>query len=351
MLDLLHPLLVLLTRAFHAQLERENRFLKLENQILRAKIQGRIVPTPEDRARLVRYGRELGSAIKDIISVVTPATFRRWVRQADGGIIGKRSGRPRKPESTRKLVIRLANENPGWGQQRIADELEKLDVSICGNTVKAILREAGLGPQPNRRKNTGTTWNEFMRIHANSIVAADFLTKEVWTLAGKVTCYVLFFIHLGSRKVHICPPTYSPNGAWMAQQARNLCMAMQDWPEDQKPRYLVHDRDTKFTERFRAIIGDEGVRHVPIPKRAPDCNAYAESWIASLKRECLNHFTCFGRAHLAHVLRSYETFYNRFRPHQSMSHRPLARLAKGQGSVSCREWLGGLLRHYYRETG
>lgn len=348
--NLIHPLLVLLARAFHSQLERENRFLKLESQILRSKVKGRIVPTPEDRARLVRYGRELGSAIKDTISIVTPTTFMRWVRQADGGPIGKRSGRPRKSAEVRQLVIRMANENPDWGCKRIEGELKKLEIQCCSNTVKAILIEAGIGPQPGRRKNTGSTWNEFMRIHANSIVAADFLTKEVWTLAGKFTCYILFFIHIGSRKVHICPPTYSPNGQWMAQQARNLCMEMQDWPEDQKPKYLVHDRDTKFTDHFRRIIGAEGARYVQIPKNAPDCNAYAEAWVASLKRECLNHITCFGRRHLGHVLGRYEAYYNEYRPHQSKGNRTLRNTGRGQGAIRCESWLGGLLKHYHRES-
>jgi putative transposase len=351
---LLRRLLSSLSKGTKAQLQRENRYLKLENEILRSKLKCRVVVSPEDRARLVRFGREVGAALRKLVTIVEYATFQRWLREAapTAKAIGKRSGRPPKGQSVKDLVIRLATENPGWGYQRISGELRKLEVSCCSNTVKAILEEAGIGPQPGRRKNSGsTTWNEFTRIHANSIVAADFLTKEVWTLAGKMTAYVLFFIHLGSRKVHVCPPTYSPDGAWVAQQARNFSMATQGWPEKPDMRYLIVDRDTKFTEHFKGILKSDGLRYVQIPRKAPDCNAYAEAWVASLKRECLDYFSCFGLGHLQHVLKGYETFHNRFRPHQRKGNRPLAPLPKGKGEVKRQEFLGGLLNHYYREAG
>jgi len=149
----LHPLLLLLARTIHSQLIRENEFLKVENQILRSKVKGKIVPTPEERAKLVRFGRELGPAIKNIISIVTPGTFRRWVRAAGGAVIdaiGSRTGRKSKPESTRSLVLRFANENPGWGYQRISGELKKLDIQCCSNTVKKMLIEAGMLPTSGR---------------------------------------------------------------------------------------------------------------------------------------------------------------------------------------------------------
>ncbi len=349
----LSKLLSSLTGGTKAQLRREVRFLKVENEILCSKIQGRVIPTPEDRARLVRFGRELGPAIDKLISIVQPETFRKWLRVSDGGnALGKKSGRPAKSKSTKELVIQMAQENPGWGYTRISGELAKVSITCCPNTVKAILVDAGIAPQPGRRRNSGsTTWNEFTRMHANSIVAADFLTKEVTTLAGKFTCYILFFIHLGSRRVHVSSATYSPDAAWMAQQARNMAVVMQDWPEADRPKYLIHDNDPKFTAQFDELMRGNGARKVKIPKESPNCNAYAEAWVASLRRECLDHFTCFGKRHLDFVLQSYVTFYNRYRPHQGRGNKPLKLLPAGQGQVKRWEFLGGLLSHYYREAG
>ena len=350
MSKVIHPLFALLAKAVHAHLERENRFLKVENQILRSKLKSRVIVTPEDRARLVRFGRELGPAIKDIISIVQPKTFMRWVRAASGGAIGKKSGRPPKGQEVKALVLRLARENPGWGYQRISGELRKLNIACCSNTVKKILTEAGLAPRPMRRKDTDSTWNEFLRRHADSILAADFFTKEVWTCFGKVTHYVLFFVHLGTRKVYIAGSTRRPNARWVERRARTLkdvCAGM-GW----RAKYLVHDRDTKFTPTFDEILGSSGIRYVQIPRRAPNCNAYCEAWVASLKRECLDRFLCFGKRHLDYIVGTYADFHNRFRPHQGKGNRTLTPLpVRADGEVRCESRLGGLLRHYHREAG
>ena len=161
MTKILHPILLLAAKVIHAQLVRENEFLRLENTILRRRVKGKVIPTPEERADLVRFGRELGPAIKSIISVVHPITFAKWLRQAAGrnlSAIGKKVGRKCKSESVQAFIVRMANENPQWGYQRIAGELKKLDIRCCGNTVKRILVAAGLAPRPNRRSwAPGTT--------------------------------------------------------------------------------------------------------------------------------------------------------------------------------------------------
>ncbi len=349
MAKLIHPLFALLAKAVHAHLERENRFLKVENQILRSKLKSRVIVTPEDRARLVRFGRELGPAIRNIISIVQPKTFMRWLRAASGGAIGKKSGRPPKGQNVKVLVLRLARENPGWGYQRISGELKKLNIACCSNTVKKILTEAGLAPRPMRRKDTNSTWNEFIKRHADSILAADFFTKEVWTLCGKVTHYVLFFVHLGTRKVYIAGSTRRPNARWVERRARTLTAACEEmgW----RAKYLIHDRDTKFTTEFDNILKRNDIRYVQIPRKAPNCNAYSEAWVASLKRECLDHFVCFGKRHLDYIVQCYADFYNRLRPHQGRGNRTLSPLtARAEGEVVCESWLGGLLKHYSREA-
>jgi len=193
----------------------------------------------------------------------------------------------------------------------------------------------------------------------NSLVACDFFCKLVITPLGVKTAYCLFFIHLGTRKIFLCPATYHPNEAWMMQQARNVQM----WLDDRgfEPRFLLRDRDTKSTAAFDQLFRDTGTRIVTTPVRAPNANAYAESWVGSVKRECLNHFVCFGLGHLDHILREYVHFYNRHRPHQGLGSRPLSSVVGVRGDVSvtarlddnpddirCKRLLGGLLRHYYR---
>ncbi len=351
MTRVLHPLLLLAARLVHSQLVRENEFLKVENRILRSRVKDKVIPTPEERAELVRFGRELGAAIKEIISIVSPITFARWAKQAAGrnlSAIGKRVGRKCKSDDVKALIVRIANENPQWGYQRISGELKKLDIRCCGNTVKRILVEAGLAPRPNRRKTTGGTWNEFMKRHAETIVACDFFSKDVYGLFGKVTCHVLFFIHLGTRRVWVSPPTTRSDQAWVDQQARNFTMAMNDLGI--KADYIVHDNDARFWGRFASIMEDSGARHLKIPRRSPNCNAYCESWVASVKRECLDHFMCFGENHLDHIIQEYAEFYNCHRPHQGRGNEPLTRLAqqRNPGEVVCHSQLGGLLKRYFR---
>ena len=353
MSKVLHPLLLLVGKMVYAQLVRENEFLRVENRILRRRAKDKVIPTPEERAELVRFGRELGSAIKQIISIVHPITFAKWLRWAanrDPSTIGRKVGRKCKSESVKALVVRMANENPQWGYERISGELKKLDIRCCGNTVKRILVEAGLAPRPNRRKTPGGTWNEFLKQHAESIVACDFFTKPVWTLFGRATCYVLFFIHLGSRKVWISPCTPNPDARWVEQQARNFYMAAEDMGIDFN--YFIHDRDQKFTEKFREVLSDEETRYVQIPRKSPNCNAYSESWVASLKRECLDNFVCFGQEHLDYICQEYARFHNCWRPHQGKGNGTLAPLPRSpaDGEVVCESQLGGLLRHYYRSA-
>jgi len=353
MTKILHPILLLAAKVIHAQLVRENEFLRLESTILRRRVKGKVIPTPEERADLVRFGRELGPAIKKIISIVHPITFAKWLRWAkdrDPATIGRKVGRKCKSESVQALVVRMANENPQWGYQRISGELKKLDIRCSGNTVKRILIKAGLGPRPHRRKSPGGTWNEFVNRHAESIVACDFFTKDVWTLFGKVTCNVLFFIHLGTRRVWVAPPTTRSDQAWTAQQARNFTMAMEEMGI--KAKYLVHDRDARFGGKFNGILETSGARYVQIPRKSPNCNAYCESWVASVKRECLDHFICFGEGHLDYILHEYVGFYNRHRPHQGKGNRTLNRVprAASGGEVVCESRLGGLLKHYCRRV-
>jgi putative transposase len=348
----------LLMEASAARRDARIRFLKAEVEILRRKLGGnRVIPSPGDRARLLAIGQELGHKVADIIGIVTPRTYSRWVDELREGRPAKRVGRPKIARNIRDLVTRLARENCGWGYRRIIGELRKLRLRVGRSSVRRILRGAGLTPSPYRRGRAGeTVWRKFIRLHVNTLVAADFFTKNVITPLGVRVAYCLVFIHVGTRKVYLSPPTYHPHEQWVKQQARNVLM----WLEDKELpiRFILHDRDTKLLFGFDRVFQNAGVQRVRTPVLAPDANAFAESWIGSMKRECLNHFLCFSLDHLEHITSQYVQFYNQWRPHQSLGNRTLPEAATGldelrlepgplPGRVGCQRFLGGLLRHYH----
>lgn len=347
----------LLMEASAARRDARIRFLKAEVEILRRKLGGnRVIPGPSDRARLLAIGQELGHKVADIIGIVTPRTYSRWVEELREGRPPKRVGRPKIARNVRDLVVRLAKENCGWGYRRIIGELRKLRLRVGRSSVRRILRGAGLTPSPQRRGRAGeTVWRNFIRLHVNTLVAADFFTKNVITPLGVRVAYCLMFIHVGTRKVYLSPPTYHPHEQWVQQQARNVLMWLED--NDLPIRFILHDRDAKLLYGFDRVFQNAGVQRVRTPVLAPDANAFAESWIGSFKRECLNHFLCFSLGHLEHIARQYTRFFNKHRPHQSLGNRTLTDAEKGSpeavplkraGRVRCRSFLGGLLRHYYR---
>ena len=201
-------------------------------------------------------------------------------------------GRPRLKKSLRQVIIRLARQNGGWGIRRIAGELKKLALRAGQSTVRRVLIDERILPDPNRHapKGVQTRWRKFIAVHMNVMVACDFFCKTIWTPLGKQSAYVLAFIHLGSRKVFLSPSTFTPTGQWVQQQARNASM----WAEDEgiDIRYLLHDHDTKFTAAFDEHFRRDDGGPVLTPICAPVANCFIESWIGSLKRECLNTFFC-----------------------------------------------------------
>ena len=187
--------------------------------------------TPAERAKLVKLGVRLGSAIKELITIVHPRTFSRWISESKSGKKPRKRGRPRKPEEVRELIVEMAKAT-GWGYRRIIGELKKLGIrSISRSTVARILQEHGFDPAPKRGHGS---WHEFVQRHIKTLWATVFFTKQVWTLRGPVTYYVLFFLHIHTRRVHIVGVTPNPDGPWMAQQARNMSMIFDDEPDEYK---------------------------------------------------------------------------------------------------------------------
>jgi len=246
--------------------------------------------------------------------------------------------------------VRMARENRSWGYDRIVGALANLGYTISAQTVGNILKRHGIPPAPERK--TTTTWKEFIRMHMEVLVATDFFTAEVWTLGGLVTYFVLFFIHLGSRQIHVAGVTPHPNAAWMMQVARNV--TMEAWGFLAPGQYLIHDRDGKYCPAFQQIIDTAGVKRVPLPPRSPNLNAYAERWVRSVKEECLSRLILFGEASLQHALLEYVAHYHHERNHQGQGNVLLFPSANHThlrpGPMQCRERLGGLLKYYTREA-
>jgi putative transposase len=329
-------------------LEREVELLVLRHQV-------KVLSRGVRRQPFRRRDRMLLAAASRILPrkrwkafVVTPRTLLRWHRE----LVRRKwtyrrrgPGRPRLDQGTVELILRLARDNPRWGYPRIRGELLKLGLRVSATAIRTVLRRHGLGPAPRR---SGPGWREFLRQQAAGILASDFFTVEtVWLK----TLYVLFVIELSTRRVHLCGVTAHPDSAWVTQQARNL--AMTDRLE--KHRFLLRDRDAKYSGPFDGVFLSEGVRIVKTPVRAPRANAFAERWVRTARRECLDHVLILRRRHLERVLGEFVVHYNAGRPHRGLqlacpSPPTSARAPGSVGAVRRRDRLGGLIHEYYREA-
>jgi transposase InsO family protein len=292
--------------------------------------------------------------LAQVLTIVQPETLLKWHRRLVAqkwdfsARRAKSVGRPRVEAELEKLVVQLAQDNPGWGYDRIVGAMANLGHQLSDQTVGNILRRQGLGIAPERQRQT--TWADFIRRHKQVLWATDFFASEVWSASGLVSIYVLFFIHLQTRKVVLGGLTHAPNEAWIKQVARNVTGVT---GELGNARYLIHDRDGKYTEGFDRILEWAGIEPLKLPARSPNLNAYAERWIRSVKSECLDHLILFGQRSLAYVLQEYLAHHQGERNHQGLDNLipfPDERLTQQTGSVSKAERLGGLLQFYYREA-
>jgi transposase InsO family protein len=242
------------------------------------------------------------------------------------------------------LALRLARENARWGYQRIAGEMKSLGFTVSATTVRTWLRDAGVGPVGTRR---GMTWREFIRTHHQSLLAVDFFTVETIWLRR---LYILFFIELESRRVHLAGCTSMPTAAWVTQQARQLTWTIMDRPE--RVRFLVRDRDQKFTGSFDEVFRAEQIEIVRTPFRAPQANAVAERFVRTVRTECLDWLLVLNAEHLERAVTTFVDHYNRHRPHRGLGLRPPQPVPSGAvpGSIDAqivrRDRLGGLIHEY-----
>jgi putative transposase len=354
MLRLFQPLFLILAQASDRQLARMVEYLQAENRLLRERLPKRVRVTPAERSRLVKLGKPLGSAIRGLITIVTPRTFSRWLKgePKDGQPKRQRKpGRPRTPDEIREWVVRMARET-GWGYSRILGELKKLGIrAIAKSTVKNILKEHGLDPGPKRGEGT---WTDFLKRHAATLYACDFFSKKVVTLRGVVEVFILFFIHVSSRRVHIAGMSTRTTQVWTAERARESLCFLAGYAGERP--ILLRDHDTKFEGGFDAALWENGVRVQKVGPRAPNLNAVAERWVQTVEHECLDHFVVFGEAHLRYLLDQFLEHYYLERPHQGLGNRTLSgadppeEVSPTSGEIECQERLGGLLKHYRRRA-
>jgi putative transposase len=308
---------------------------------------------PADRLILAAFARHLPRSLRNF-RIVSPGTLLRWHRELLARKWtyphqGASLGRPPTRAAVRLLVLRFARENPTWGHRRIHGELVNLGHTLSAATVWNILTSAGLDPAPRR---TGPTWREFCRAQAHSMLACDFCHVDT-VLLRRV--YVFFAIEVSTRRVHVLGVTAHPTGDWVTQHARNLMLELND--AGRTARFLIRDRDTKFTRPFDDVFTGAGIRVLRSPPRAPRANAFAERWVGTVRRECLDRLLIVNQRHLLAVLAEYVRHYNSHRPHQSLAQaspipQPATAMTRSvseptnQGLVERREVLGGLIFEY-----
>jgi putative transposase len=350
-------IMVALAGLMNRQQQDAITYLKEENRVLREKLgTGRIILNNSQKRRLARAAAKLGrDGLRQLGSIFAPDTLLRWhhwliARKYDGSSCrGKTGPEPTKTKMVLDLVLRFAAENPDWGYGRITGELKALGYEVSWQTVRRIMKEHGLLNDPDGPSKM--TWKDFLQSHWESMSACDFFSVEAWGFTGLTRYMVFFVIDMASRKVEIAGIQQVPCQRHMLQYARNLTDAENGFLKDK--RYLIHDRDPLFTEEFRKTLAAGGVRCLKMPKWSPNLNAYSESFVRTVKRECLDKMILFGESHVRHVIEQYISHYNIDRPHQGMGNRKLTEPPEPppkEGIVRCRQRLGGLLKSYFREA-
>ena len=350
------PLLTFLLMVVSGWVHRQQliviEYLQAENRLLKERLRGkRIRFTNAERALLARKAKAVGrKALLKLETIVTPDTLMRWHRRlvAQKWDYSRRRG-PGRPGIMREisnLIVRMALENPKWGYTRIQGALANLRHTVGRGTVANVLKANGIEPVPERGKHT--RWSTFLKAHWKVFAASDFFSIEVWTGRGLVTHYVLFVISLADRIVHIAGITTQPDETWMLQVARNLV--------DERggalsaKRYLIVDRDTKYTVRFRELVEEVATEVIRLPPLSPDLNAYAERFVRSIKEECLGKMIFIGQASLRRAISEYIAHYHTERNHQGLENRlirPDLGRVENDGIVHRRPRLGGMLNYYH----
>ncbi|MDA0835102.1 MAG: integrase core domain-containing protein [Planctomycetota bacterium] len=352
MTKIFHPLLALIASATDKELAKYVQFLKEENKILRNRVPGQIHTRPSERERLIKFGKAIGRAVEELITIVKPATFYGWIRdEGHESRLKNPKGGQRKPRDIRELVIQIA-KTTGFGYTRIIGELRKLGIrKISRQTVRNILKEEGIEPGPERRSDC---WSEFVKRHAETLWACDFFSVKAVTTRGLRDLYVLIFICLETREVIVSSSTEHPNSAWVVKQTESFLD--QTMHRERKPDIILHDRDSKYSKEFVAKLKSRGLRPTALPKASPNLNGRCERVIQTIKHECLANFIIFGKRHLDYLTAEFSAYYNTKRAHMERNNLPpcgeipdeIATLRLDQ--IDIQSHVGGLVKSFQRKA-
>ena len=279
----------------------QNRLLKAENQILRSKLPKSIEFTPKDREKILKHGKPLGGKIRQLLTIISYSTFRRWVRESEDGTAkpkkkSSRGGRPRIEEPLEDAIVRVRNET-GWGLTKVRQAVTRLGHSVSRQTIKNVLLRVGIASDDDTDPDS---WSEFLKRHAAVMWQCDFACKKKWTVKGLVDVYLMMFIHLGTRRIWVSQCTENPTGDWTTQQARNFQMHWQD--EDLPCEILSRDNDAKYTESFDTVFESTKCKVKRITPASPNLQAHVERVIQTLKHKVLNGFVVATNQQLNKIL-------------------------------------------------
>jgi transposase InsO family protein len=300
-----------------------------------------------DRALFAALTRRLPKVLREC-RLVTPGTILRWHRRlvAKKWTYPNQVGRPPIDGAITALIERMATENKSWGYKRIQGELLKLGHRVGASTIRRVLTRLRIPPAPVRQ--TDTTWRQFLRTEASTMLACDFFHVDCALTLQRI--YVFFMLEVGSRYVHVLGTTTNPDGGWTTQQIRNLAMDLGDRVDEF--RFLIRDRAGQFAASFDAVLTDVGIKTVKIPPRCPRANCYAERFVLTARTELTDRMLILSRRHLNAVLAEYVRHYNGRRPHRSRELRPprptypVANLNSQR--IKRQRLLGGLINEYER---
>jgi putative transposase len=353
MSKIFHPLLALIASATGNQLAKYVEYLKHENKILRARLPKQVHTTVEERTTLLKYGKVIGRAIEELISIVSPSTFYNWVRNEKSRKPNPKNpkGGQRKPKELRELVLTIAEET-GFGLTRIVGEMRKLGIKISRQTVRRILKEHGVDPSPDR---TSDSWAEFLKRHGETLWGCDFFSVKSVTAKGIRDLYVMVFLCLKTREVIVTESTLHPDSAWVCKQTEWFVEKTKD--REKKPEMILHDRDVKSTKEFTATVKDAGMKTTPLPKGSPNLNGRCERFIGTIRWECLDKFIIFGKRHLDYVISEFVSYYNQHRAHMEREYLPPVRSAEPEpvetlnlSDVVVKTHVGGLVKSFERKA-
>ncbi|TWT84570.1 Integrase core domain protein [Planctomycetes bacterium CA13] len=352
-------LMLVITKSTDKKMARQVSYLKAENQILRSRLPARIILTQREKNRLIRFAKNLGSALNELATIVHPSTIRVWIREQSGNKKKQpKRGRPRTAEQIEKLIVKLAKDTD-WGYTRILGELKKLGVqSVTRNTVKNILKRNVYETGPKRAPGM---WDEFIKRHAKTMWQCDLFSKKIVSRTGLLDVFVLVFLNIETRRVYISPATYKPDQAWMVEQAEAFIRHTKS--ERLSCKILMHDNDGKYSKPFLAVFADQKIKTQRTALRSPNTVAFVERFAQTIEQECLDRFIVFGEAHVSLLCTEFGEHYHRARPHQSLENeliqKPLSKTGKKSGcsvdsirisDIRCQERLGGMLKSYSRRA-